>query len=360
MSSKIGILTFHCGPNYGGFMQAWHLREAVRSLGYSCDVINYLHPIHVASNKVKLPLTSLGALKARVHWYLKSRPFRSLENLLCDTSFAPVPSAIPWERYSALVVGSDVIWDFSTPRFGQDPVYFGSACPEQESLPIMSYAASCGSADISISAPDYFLGLKRFSAISVRDRMTAKFVEKITHRIPEIVADPTCLQEDPMIKCKSLPPRPYVLVYGGALDEQRDHALGRWARKQGLEVLSLASPCRSATCRLRSISPFEWVDAFRNAQAVVTGTFHGLLYAIKYARPFAMVCLPAAANKSQTVIDKFNLSQRCIGDQECFTDDFLNASLLHPCTEAAQNSKQWGQESMAFLGRSIQSMVSHA
>lgn len=38
---KIGIITFHCAHNYGAVLQAYALKEFLKSSGHSVNVVNY-------------------------------------------------------------------------------------------------------------------------------------------------------------------------------------------------------------------------------------------------------------------------------------------------------------------------------
>lgn len=93
--NRIGVLTFHNGPNYGGFLQAWHMRNAIQQAGFRCDVVNYLHPDHVRANKVSIPLRNLAGLKTNIHWTLKRWPFRRIEKQLCTDPFTSTASDVP-------------------------------------------------------------------------------------------------------------------------------------------------------------------------------------------------------------------------------------------------------------------------
>ena len=351
---KIGILTFHKGPNYGGFLQAWHMREAVRRLGHDADVINYQNPRHFVSEQFKFPRKP--APKAVWNWWKRNRksaPFPAFVDTLCSSPFTTDVSAIDWASYDTVVVGSDVIWDFTTDHFGHDPAFFG-AHPSQNKTRFASYAASCGPADLA-NVPGYVPGgLARFSHIGVRDETTADLVTGILGRSPEIVVDPTWLQEDPPSHSIRLPSRPYALVYGGALvSRDRDQAVGEWAKSAGLDVVAAVSPARCATKRYSSITPYEWSDLFRNAEVVFTATLHGLLYAIKYEKPFIMVNLPKAASKSRTVIQRLGLADRVVEPDVNMGRDALHRIMEKAMPETRQAREKWVKESKGFLSRML-------
>lgn len=349
-ASRIGILTFHNGPNYGGFLQAWHMRNAVRKAGYRCDVVNYLHPDHVLANQVSIPLRSLAGLKANAHWALKRWPFRSIEKSLCTDPFTSNSSEVPWKSFAGLVVGSDVVWDYQNPAYGHDPVYFGEA-PEMRDTPIMSYAASAGSADTSQGVADYCQGLKRFVHHAVRGRPALKLVEEVTGKSPSVVVDPTWLYPDPETPWKRLPQQPYLLVYGTGLTAESAVLLKEWCRTKGLLLVTAATPCATADRVYRMLAPFQWVELFRHATATVVGSLHGTMYSIKYGKPFILLNNPQTRKKVSLAVDKSGTGFRMVNPGNL---DFEALKLLEPDHHPLPSiPEDWRQESLDNMSRGL-------
>jgi hypothetical protein len=348
---RVGVLTFHNGPNYGGFMQAWHMVHAVRSLGPDCHAVNYLHPSHVESNKVKVPINGIKALRARAYWFLRRLPFRGLGDTLCAEPFTNNPDLVRWAEFDRLLVGSDIVWDYQDHKFGHDPVYFGSH-PKQAGIPISSYAASCGPVDIGKEIPDYVCtGLKRFSSIGVRDSTTKAMVSKACNRESEIVVDPTWLGDDPVIEWKGAPKEPYVLLYGGGVDESRAQTIIQYCQLRGLKIVSAATPYKFSHKVYRMLTPFQWVHLFRNAAATVVGTMHGALYSIKYEKPFVVISNPRIASKLENILLRTNQTFRLFKPQGGAPFD---ANLLDWNPEVNPTiSMDWKNESLQFLRTAI-------
>jgi hypothetical protein len=299
---KVGILTFHDGPNYGGYMQAWHLRQAIKDLGMDVTTINYLHPKHAASNQNIMPIRNVGSLKARIHWELKRFPFRGIAKSLCDHPFTSNPASIPWQSYHRIVVGSDVVWDFETDEFGHDPAYFGSIA-EQEGASFMSYAASCGSANVEGPLPEYCKGLKNFVALGVRDQSTAALAKRITDRDAELVVDPTWLQDDPENDFGRNIGHKYILVYGTPLQGEFADELVKMCRSKGWIIISAGAGGACIDKTYRMLTPFQWVSLVKNAEATVVGGLHGTLYSIKYGKPFILVSRKNSRQKARYVLE---------------------------------------------------------
>lgn len=344
----IGILTFHRGPNYGGFLQAWHMREAVRSLGHEATLINYQGATHHQAEQVRFRGLRPGQLKGlALHW-LKSRPFTNPVAELSNHPFSCDASQIPWQSFDRVVVGADVVWNFTNRNHGHDPVFFG-ANPAQQKTSFAAYAPSCGDTSADSEIPEYVRnGLARFASIHVRDETTADLVERVTGKSPPLVVDPTWLQDDPVRTCKKIPRGlKYALVYGQGATGVRAKVLDDYCRKRGLKVVSAAFPCEATTHRLHAIDPFEWVDLFRQAECVITSTFHGLLYAIKYHKPIVFLVRGPSRSKSKLAIERCALNDRVVEEGAQFDPEHL-----HHCLSQAigcEVPKEWRKQSLEML-----------
>jgi hypothetical protein len=346
-----GILTFHRGPNYGGFLQAWHMREAVRSLGHEATLVNYQKDFHHRMERVRLDGIHPKALKGSLLHYLKSKPFAQPVAELSDHPFRTDAAEVDWRAFDRIVVGADVVWDFSNPTHGTDPVFFG-AHPSQADTSFVAYAPSCGETPVYGELPDYVVaGLNRFGAFHVRDETTAALVKKATGKESQLVVDPTWLQADPDMPYPKRPKSPYALVYGLGVDALRAAPLSGYCKKRGMKLISCAFPCPTADRFILSIDPFGWVDLFRHAECVITSTFHGLLYAIKYNKPVVFMDRPASRSKSKLAIELCGLEDRVIQDGAPFTEDFL-AHALDP-SRPTQPPAAWIAESRRLLAESL-------
>ena len=349
---RIGVLTYHNGPNFGGFMQAWHLVHAVRSLGYEAHAVNYLHATHHESNQINIPLKNLSSLKAKIFWMLKKRGFRNIENEICRHSYTTDASKVPWDDFDAFVVGSDIVWDYAQPAFGNDPAYFGEV-PGLRDKPIISYAASCGPANPEGPFPDYVKeGLGRFTSIGVRDDATARLVKNAAGLESQLVVDPTWLGDDPGPTWGGLPTSKYLFAYGGRIDDQMGADLKDYCQSRGLQLVSALTSNRHADKMYRSLTPFQWVQLFKHAEATaIVGTLHGTLFTIKYGRPFVLVNTPAISPKIAQVLERTSQQFRLF---EPGTITRKDLSILDRSeAEPPQIPESWLDDSRKFLGDSI-------
>lgn len=314
--AKAGILTFHRGANYGGFLQARSLRDAVRSLGHDAEIINYKNPVHEAHERYRLrPGRNLRSVWAN---HRKHMMWRRMYGDLVTGEPVSDPAKIDWARYDVVVVGSDVVWDYQTPKFGSDPVYFGGV-PGPGPGRWVSYAASCGRASGHDLSAEKVAGLREFQCIGVRDRTTAELVRRHTGRKAELVIDPTWLSEEQPGPAADKT-EPILAVYGYAVVERGlVEAIRAFARERGLSIVSYGFPHRWADRNVLDLSPSEWIEAIRAARCVVTGTFHGTLYAIRLRKAFCTVGNGWISNKIRAPLELVERPSRMVFDGASLT-----------------------------------------
>jgi len=82
----------------------------------------------------------------------------------------------------------------------------------------------------------------------------------------------------------------YVIVYGyaGRLDHRENEILRAWARSHDAKILCFGG-VQECCDKFVDCDPFELLAYFRDAEAIVTDTFHGTIFAVVNHRPFATI-----------------------------------------------------------------------
>jgi len=87
------------------------------------------------------------------------------------------------------------------------------------------------------------------------------------------------------------------VVYGfGFTGPFAQHAQ-QWAKRAGVRLVSVDYYNPWANENRLSASPDDFIHLMRNARAVVTNDFHGCVFSLRYARPYACEALPYRAIK---------------------------------------------------------------
>jgi hypothetical protein len=203
------------------------------------------------------------------------------------------------------VIGSDEVFNCvqSNTNVGYSRDLFGHGSPARH---VISYAASFGNTtlekiDAAGIRADLEVDLAAFDHISVRDRNSREIVQALTGRTASINVDPVLaydiMQLEPRIPRRRLVDRPYIIVYGysGRLSPAENAQLRSYADGIGALILTFGG-VQGCADRFVDCSPFELLAYFRDAEAVVTDTFHGTIFSIINDVPFATIVRRSVAH----------------------------------------------------------------
>ncbi|MCH5175528.1 MAG: polysaccharide pyruvyl transferase family protein [Prevotellaceae bacterium] len=196
-------------------------------------------------------------------------------------------------EYSAFVVGSDQLW---LPSNIAANYYTLNFVPDH--IKKIAYATSFGVSSLphkqEIEAEKF---LKRLDAIFVREISGQKLVKKLTGKEVPLVCDPTLLFTSEEWNRKAPAGRriqaPYILCYFlGNNPEQRLFAR-RLAEKTGYRIVQLPnldeyikSDEGFADDALYDVSPLDFVALIRDAQYVLTDSFHCTVFSSLFCKSF--------------------------------------------------------------------------
>ena len=142
--------------------------------------------------------------------------------------------------------------------------------------------------------------MKKFVAISVRDDYSGTIVVQLTGKEPVYNLDPV-LTYDYMNCCDKIPQvqtnEKYLILYAYAGRISNDEAdwIAAYAKKKNLKVYAIGGIQKCAD-RFVDCSPFEVLAYFRNAEEVITDTFHGSIFSVITHRPFTTLIRKSVGN----------------------------------------------------------------
>ncbi len=327
MPATVGIMSMQRILNYGSTLQALSLRRLIEDVSDEIEVsfVDFRPGPSLLGNDAPAGQTPAGRAVAKVKEYnqVDAPLIDRLRFLNHKRKYARryFPMAcIPLRPNHDLhldvqVIGSDEVFNCvqSNSNVGFSRDLFGHGSPARK---LVSYAASFGNTTLEkieaagvgqLIASD----LERFSAISVRDGNSADIIQHLTGRRPEIHVDP-CLAIDlerlvpattrgrrPTIRTSSGGSHPgrYILVYGytGRLTRSENDVVRRYARSLRASIVCVGG-VQECCDRFVDCSPFELPSYFQNAEAIITDTFHGTIFAVTQQRPFATIVRPSAGN----------------------------------------------------------------
>lgn len=279
-------ITYDHTTNYGSCFQAYALQTAVEKIKVGRENCRYeLIPIKTCSDWPGKRF-SLVRLVLDLH-YKQFEPFEReyMKFAACDhiEEFGSLN-----KNADAFICGSDVIWntDFN---FNLGAFYLDFA-----EKYCFSYAASFGKSGIKKSDV-LTTRLSHLNSISVRDRSSANIVESCIGKAPEVVVDPILLlsrrQWDEIVNERVYGSQHYIFVYATHLNENIRSFIGALRRKTGLKVINAAwGPKQTLQLGMIQIHrPQQWLQLLRDADYIVTNSFHATLFSVLYHKRFFTV-----------------------------------------------------------------------
>jgi len=281
-------------------MQSYALKKTVESLGHEVEFVDY---------KVEEPILLTNKEKKK---YKKEK----LRNFIIDniTGFSGLFSLLPkekrdmfkhYKRYydeflpllgvskkmnynpkvDALIIGSDEVFNClqKNPRVGYSKELFGS---NNNANKLMSYAGSFGNTTLErLSehgiAEEIKAMLLKFDHISVRDSNSGVIVQQLTGKEPSYNLDPVLIydfsKETPSVKIQDN----YIVVYAyrNRLKDEEINAIKEFAKKKKKRLICLGG-YQEFCDEYIDASPFELLSYVKNADYVITDTFHGTIFSI--------------------------------------------------------------------------------
>ena len=350
---KIGILTHQYVSNYGAFLQAYALAKAVAKdfPEDTVEIIDYINIKHFVTNSLGWFRFYRGREQAK-HWNQKIRVpklfARERKKHLPLSPRCYTVKQVNRLDYDVIIVGSDEVWNYKD-RKSTAKIKFGHGLTCKN---LIAYAPSVGNSREDI--PDYVRhGLQKFSAISVRDLLTAELVKTATGNAPECVLDPTFLQELPIAESGKMP-KPYILFYYcDGLPETLKKQIIAHARASGLAVYGAGQWDRAYDNISGIPTPFEWATLFRNAKFVFTGTFHGVVFSILNRRPFKVYLTnKSRVRKVGALLKELNIENREIGPEFVFDITKMENEIDYGSVETILARRR--AQSLAYLRREIE------
>lgn len=350
---KIGILTLPLHTNYGGILQAYALQTVLQRMGHEVIVLNRDRDLYRNLGRRMLSLA-----KYLVYKYLLRRRVKYLSDEQINyerrtrekftnefiekyihTQTVRKISPNVFDDIDAVIVGSDQVWR---------PIYFKTLWSrsmgdaflkflEGKNIKRIAYAASFGTDEWEYTTDEtiecaHLLGM--FDAVSVRES-SAIGLCKIFFGIKDAhqVLDPTMLlsKEDYVKlvadaqtnKCAG---NLMCYILDDTLDKQK--LVKEIAEGRGFTQFNASSKIYDSVNSNKRLCmpPLEqWLKSFRDAEFVVTDSFHACVFCIIFAKPFIVI-----GNKTrgmarfESLLSMFNLEQNLI-----YTSEDYNSRLTY-------------------------------
>lgn len=278
---KIAIVTI-VGINFGNKLQNYALQKVLEDFGCTVQTLR--------RNQSKKGFIYRLKTAVQITLQTKGAKFRQFDKNIHFSDFVVERDNYPFDlnqQYDFFVAGSDQIWnpyfDFAAGKC--DFLVF--ARNEQK----ISYAASFGVSEIPTEKKaEIQEALKTFNALSVREQQGAYIIKNLTGREASVVLDPTLLlsQEEWKSvekKSKLTPKTKYVLVYAlGEKSNRFETKIKDFIEETKYQIFDLRLKQKNG--KEPPVGPAEFIYLIRNAEAVLTDSFHATVFSIIFHKRF--------------------------------------------------------------------------
>ena len=295
--NDFNIITFHDAHNHGAVLQTYALQSFIDRMGYSVSVYDYTSP-GVGTFRGKL--LSASKLLHKKDYRIKDKKFDEYINTKLNLTVD--------KNCSVFITGSDQVWN---PMGLMDSAYFLRSIK----YPVVkaSYAASLGVSKIPDEKKSVFREyIADFDAISVREEAVKNEISELYAKDIDVHIDPTLLLDKEFwtqeaVEVEGLP-KDYIFVY--ALKNLKNlNCLIDWLKNEtGLPVVLIDEQGIIGyqvhhDILLRNIGPQEFIWLIKNAQSVISTSFHGTAFSLIFEKELYAVVNPSAPSRISNLLN---------------------------------------------------------
>ena len=331
MKKKVLIITVQKAPNFGASLQAYALWKYISELGHDCKILDLLRPYHKGYIPTKgfepfcrherswwlnFRIDYVRPLKAKIRTLFKSnnqehpvdkklrfskKLFEDFDNQIAYTktykSIKDLYNDPP--QADLYITGSDQLWNPTQP-YPLEPFFLTFVRKGAR----ISYATSVGVSNVSKYTKKKFSEwLKDYDAISVREPEAVSLLQPLVSQSVAQCCDPTFLL--PKIQWTNFAAKrqiggKYIFLFVVGDGSQACSYAENLHKKLNLPVITNTEFAGYDFTIVNNIGPLEWLALIRDAEMMVTTSFHGCVFGLIMQTPFR-VCI--SSNRGSRILN---------------------------------------------------------
>lgn len=359
-NKKIAVITRHAVSNYGSVLQTYALQEAIKRAGFDCEIIDYVR-FDEAYRRItdtiikKSPKWNKNFATRFVYKCIQSpeyiimgRRFEKFQKKLFNLTPKRYHSLQELKNNKPLAdiycTGSDQVWG-AIGADAYDSAYYLDFL--DENCKKISYAASFGKTDLSKDTLNAVSDLlRKYDKITVRESSAVDIINGMSLKCSQVL-DPTLLlgKEEWSKLIDKETDKKYVLLYQLHSNPEMDRYAVEFAKRCNLPLIRMTTFLH----RMFNGGRFEYLPSVgkflslvKNAEYMITDSFHGTAFAINFNTQFVDVLPGETKTRNQSILQLTGLTDRVLDNYDDFSFinkkiDFENAN--HILTEQRKQSR---------------------
>lgn len=335
---RIGILTLPLHTNYGGILQAYALQTVLERMGHQVQVIHtpFIRPKASVVTKMKRLLKlALGRYEGYIDFETKSNEWLPI----VSRNIVPfIEKHIKWSKlyngytkisesdFDGICVGSDQIWRPKMLLCDISNAFLSFA--KDWNIKRIAYSASFGTDEWEYNEEATKVCqmlVKKFDAVSVREFGGVKLCKQNLNICAMHTLDPTMLLRvnDYLALIKDEPKESeanFLFSYVLDVTKEKTMLVENFADSRGMNIRKIDIEMGNHKCDIeeRILPSVEfWLKSFRDANYVITDSFHACVFSIIFRKPFAVIVNNArGAARFHSLLSMLGLEDRIIKSQE--------------------------------------------
>ncbi|MGF0066307.1 polysaccharide pyruvyl transferase family protein [Lachnospiraceae bacterium SGI.085] len=326
---KIAVLTIPTAENYGSVLQAYALKKFLCNHHIDADVINYLpeylkhrYPL-IAINKDSIFLcgksfvSSILNFKYRIKKRIRFNEFRK-EYIELSNEY--VENIEVLNNYKCVMVGGDQLWNTRITKYNTD--FFLKNVNVDKKI---AFSVSMGYKDRTLEEDAFYQHyINNFDYIYVREKYDVDYLKNIVDNEKALgyVLDPTLLVEkdtwNQLCNSKRIIKQKYILVYMFNDDENVIKVAKQIKKALNIDIYVIRDSYRkydkNGFVNLKNIGPLQFVRLFKDADYIITNSFHGTVFSIIFEKNFNCIPYHGTEGRMLSLLEILNLSDAVAED----------------------------------------------
>lgn len=365
-------MTQPLGHNYGGIIQNYALQTVLKDMGNHPITINRVPNRQHTELRVFLSRSKEFLFKyffgkdILTYWELEKAKKNTYEFIKQYINISPVLKSnenllkyFDKENIDAVIVGSDQTW---RPMFSPDIFnYFLDFISENKSIKKIAYATSFGTSEWEFSPEKTKRAaelIKQFDDVSVREDSGIDLCEKYLKTKAVQTLDPSMLLKAEDYNKLIKQPIKNRGLFSYVLDSSARTNDFISIQAASLNMESFTNQPKINSNFKKRVEDYikppveDWLACFRDADYVITDSFHGTVFSILYKKPFISIANKMrGAARFESILKQLGLEDRLLNDINDFDPLILSKEIDYDAV--SQKLVDLRRQSIDFLRKNL-------